>query len=176
MSEVTPVPVSREQAVRDVIVTLEATLRELLPGFTFLPTAQRRRISNAGSVPDDFLEAVAVAVESTPNVGAPMQITPAELRDAIRSSRAFLSLADQLELMARGVRETVAEQRGEIGKRALATYGVARSVNRHLDLTVAVPHFANMRRALGRSGRKKRPGEPTPAPPPIEGGAVTKKN
>jgi hypothetical protein len=161
--------------VRELIVTLEATLRELLPGFTFLPAAQRRRITTAGSVPDDFLEAVAVAVESTPNVAGLIPITPAELREAIRSSRAFHSLADQLELMARGVRETVAEQRGAIGKRALATYGVARSVNRHLDVTVAVPHFATMRRALGRTGRKKRPGEPAPTPPPVEGGVVTKK-
>ena len=174
MTDVIAVPVSRDQAVRDVIVALEAMLRELLPGFTFLPTAQRRRITNAGSVPDDFLEAVAVAVESTPNVAGPIPITPIELRDAILSSRAFLSLADQLELMARGVRETVAERRAEIGKRALATYGVARSANRHLDLSVAVPHFANMRRALGRTGRKKRPGEPAPTPP-IEGGAVTRK-
>jgi hypothetical protein len=175
MSEVTPVPVSRDQAVRDLIVALEATLRELLPGFTFLPTAQRRRITNAGSVPDDFLEAVAVAVESTPNVGAPIQLSPGELRDAIRSSRAFLSLADQLELMARGVRETVADRRAEMGKRALVTYAVAKAVNRHLDLTLAVPHFDNMRRALGRTGRKKRPGNPAP-PPIIEGGVVTQKN
>ncbi len=176
MSEVTPVPVSRDQAVRDVIVTLEAMLRELLPGFTFLPTAQRRRITTAGSVPDDFLEAVAVAVESTPNVAGPIPITPIELRDAILSSRAFLTLADQLELMARGVRETVVERRAEVGKRALATYGVARTVNRHLDLSVAVPQFNNMRRALGRTGRKKRVVEPTPTPP-TEGGAVTlKKN
>ena len=174
MTDITPVPASRDQAVRDVIVALETMLRELLPGFTFLPTAQRRRITTAGSVPDDFLEAVAVAVESTPNVAGPIPITPIELRDAIRSSRAFLSLADQLELMARGVRETVAEARAEVGKRALATYGVARSVNRHLDLTLAVPHFANMRRALGRTGRKKRPGEPAPTPP-IEGGAVARK-
>ena len=174
MTDITPVPASRDQAVRDVIVALETMLRELLPGFTFLPTAQRRRITTAGSVPDDFLEAVAVAVESTPNVAGPIPITPIELRDAIRSSRAFLSLADQLELMARGVRETVAESRAEVGKRALATYGVARSVNRHLDLTVAIPHFANMRRALGRTGRKKRVVE-TP-PPLIEGGAATLKN
>lgn len=75
--------------------------------------------------------------------------------------------------MARGVRETVAERRAEVGKRALATYGVARSVNRHLDLSVAVPHFANMRRALGRTGRKKRVVVETP--PPLEGGAVTLK-
>jgi hypothetical protein len=172
MSEVIPVPVSPDQAVREIIVSLEATLRELLPGFTFLPTAQRRRITSAGATPDEFLEAVAVAVEQTPNIGAPIQITPAELREAISTSRAFLSLASQLELMARGVRETVADRRAEVGKRALITYGVARSVNRHLDLTLAVPHFANMRRALGRTGRKKRPGE---TPPPLEGGAVTKK-
>jgi hypothetical protein len=175
MSVVIPVPVSPDQAVREVIVSLEATLRELLPGFTFLPTAQRRRITKVGATPDEFLEAVAVAVEQTPNIGAPIQITPAELREAISTSRAFLSLASQLELMARGVRETVAERRAEVGKRALITYGVARSVNRHLDLTLAVPHFANMRRALGRTGRKKRPGEPAPTPP-IEGGAVTQKN
>lgn len=173
MSDIIPTPISREQAVRSVITSLEAMLRDLLPGFTFLPSAQRRRITNTGSVPDDFLEAVATAVESTPGVSGPIPITPAELRDAISASRAFLSLADQLDLMARGVRETVAERRSKVGKQALTTYGVAKTVNRHLDLTVAVPHYNNMRRALGRTGRKKRTVETTPTPPPVEGGSAT---
>ena len=166
------VSVPREQAVRSIIVSLEAMIREQLPGFALLPTAQRRRITNAGNVPDDFLEAVAVAIESTPSVAAPSAITPAEIRAVIADSRLLTSLADQLELMARGVRATTAERRAGVGKRALIAYSVAKSVNRHLDLTVTIPHLENMRRTLGRSGRRRRPAQ-SPAAPAANGGAPT---
>jgi len=93
---------------------------------------------------------------------------------AITDRRAFNTLADQLELVARGVRASSAEQAADVGRRALSTYGTARIVNRHSVLTVAVPHFENMRRALGRSGRKKRPAQP-PDSPPVNGGETTQK-
>ena len=46
------------------------------------------------------LEAVAVVVEQTPNIRGSTQLTPGELREAISTSRAFLVLATQRELMA----------------------------------------------------------------------------
>ena len=102
---------------------------------------------------------------------APSAITPAEIRATIADSRLLISLADQLELIARGVRETNADRRADVGKRALIAYGVAKAVNRHLDLVVTVPHLANMRRTLGRAGRRKRV-ESAPEPPVANGGAT----
>ncbi|HUP63305.1 MAG TPA: hypothetical protein VNA69_23145 [Thermoanaerobaculia bacterium] len=176
-SQETPeVPSPRDEAVRQIVASLEAMIHAQLPGFTHIPTDRSRRLPNVGAVSDGFLESVAVAVESEPNVGVPSEIAPEEVRDAIDSSRTFNSLADQLELAARGVRATVAERRASICKRALAAYGIAKHVNRHINPRQA--HVASMRRALGRSGKKKALAQTPPAtqppvaPPQTEGGAA----
>lgn len=142
---------------------------EQIPGFTFPAQGARRKINFTASVPDQFLEAVAMAIEASPALAGAAQTTANDLRNAIAFERAFSSLADDLEVEAHAVRYTIANTRSDAGRFALQAYFMAKGLNRPTDRQVLVPHLAKMAKALGR--RKIGGGTPAPATPP-EGGAA----
>src|SRR6185503_19537835 len=78
---------------------------------------------------------------------------------------AFSEVADELELLARGMRYTIALRRSDAGTTALKAYGVAKSLNRPRKAPV-VPHETNMRRTLGRTRGRKVPAPAAPAGTP----------
>jgi hypothetical protein len=167
ISEVpTATPASpRTEAARQALTKIREII-EGLEGLTFLTTAERVR-SAAATVPDRFLEAVASTMEGSPVLAATTKLTPAQFREMIAYSQAALALADELERLTRGVRDTVKVSRAEVGTEALRLLGIAQKMNRPLDRTELVSSVEQMQRALGR-GRKKAtpttPPEPTPAP------------
>lgn len=145
----------------DTALAMMVALRKLaqsVVGFNFVTADRRRKINVSASLPDEFLEAVAVACDASSHLASSSQLTGIEVRDAINFSRAFLSVADELEILARGLRGTVALKRAEVGVRALRAYTLAKTLNRPDDRQLLIPHLAKLRAALGRSGvNKKKP-------------------
>jgi magnesium-transporting ATPase (P-type) len=91
----------------------------------------------------------------------------------IAYSQAGLGLADELERLTRGVRDTIRRGRYEVATEALRVLGIAQKMNRPGDREALVSTFAQMQRALGR-GRRRKPAEPTPPAGPLPlGGAAT---
>lgn len=161
-----PTPASpRTEAARQALPKIREII-ERLEGLTFMTPAERLRVNV--NVRDRFLEAVAVALEVFPLLAASTKLTPADLREMIAYSQAGLALADELERLTRGVRDTVKASRAEVATEALRVLGVARQMNRPGDRTELVSSVDHMQRALG-SGRKKatavKPPEPLPPPP-----------
>src|SRR5256885_9340816 len=109
-------------------------LRSDLPGFTQpqKTTASRRLASNAG-LPDDFLESVTVAVQSSPALAAASGINPDEVRETIRFSAAYGPVAEELDAMARAVRHTINVRRANTAQDSLAAYEVAKGLARKTD-------------------------------------------
>jgi hypothetical protein len=87
------------------------------------------------------------------------QLTGSELRQEMSFQTAYAPLADELELLAKGIRDTLAEHRSRIGYRALRAYSIARSFSRPEDRATFLPHLRNMKRDLGKT-RSKAPEVP----------------
>jgi hypothetical protein len=163
-------PIDFEQASAVLLIQVRQ-LTQSIAGFGFLTKSRRRQITTSASVPDAFLKSTAVACDAQPALGTAAQISSTELRQAIEFTRAFRSVADELELLAKGLRDTVAEHRFDVARRALRVYTLAKTFDGPSDRVMLVPHLKNMKRDLGRS-RTKLPVEPdpllpVPAPPPL---------
>ncbi|HYM62609.1 MAG TPA: hypothetical protein VEZ11_17125 [Thermoanaerobaculia bacterium] len=82
--------------------------------------------------------------------------------DAVRFGAAFSPVADELEAMARAVRHTVAIRKSTAGTDALNTHNLAKSLERRPEGADLAAQVAEMRKALGRGG-KRRAAPPVPA-------------
>jgi hypothetical protein len=143
-----------EAVSRQMIVEIEMIVARHLPNLANVSGEVLRRQLSVASVPDDFLEEIAVTIDATPGVGEINLISSTEARDTIPFTRVFHAFAGQLELLARRVRVAVAERRHDVVQRALGVYGTVKGANRP-NRKQAIPNVASLRRALGRTGRRK---------------------
>jgi hypothetical protein len=147
-----------------------AAVRELvqsgIPGFALAAKGRRRKITTTASLPDAFLEAGAAACGVHPDLTASAGMSAAAIRESIAYSRVYASVAEELRILARGVDDTVAEDRNRVGQGVLTMYYVAERINRPEDRELLIPHLAAMKRTINR-GRKRTTKPPeTPAKPP----------
>jgi hypothetical protein len=161
MAEETQVTLSHEEAAREMVVRIMAIVIERLPELAGTSKAQRRRIANAASVPDEFLEQVAVSIDNSPGMGSVHDLTSDEARDMIVFSRVYYAVGEQIVQLGRAVQDVVTERRYDVGQRALGVYGTVKSANRP-NRKPTVSNAASLRRALGRSGRRKTLAAPAP--------------
>jgi len=138
-----------------MIVRIMAIVIERLPELAGMSTRERRRLANAVSVPDDFLEQIAVSVDHSPEVGTFHGITSNESRDMIVFSRVYYAFGEQIVQLGRSIQGAVTERRYDVCQRALAVYGSVKSANRP-NRKPAVSNAASLRSALGRSGRGRK--------------------
>lgn len=164
MTEATQVTLSHEETVRDMVVRIMAIVTEHLPELAGTSKVERRRIANAASVPDEFLEQVAVSVDNSPEIGTVHELTSDEARDMIVFSRVYNAFGEQIVQIGRAVQGVVTERRYDVGQRALGVYGTVKSANRP-NRKPTVSNAASLRRALGRSGRRKTPAAQAPDTP-----------
>ena len=150
---------TRTEAARQALPQIRAIV-EGLDGFTFLSSAERLRVSPSANVQDRFLDAVAVAIEGSELLAANTRLTPADFREMIGYSQAALALADELERLTRGIRDTVRSRRAEVATEALRLLGIARKINRPNDRQELVSSVDQMQRALARGRRKLTPKTP----------------
>ena len=86
MSTIPPTPINHEEIANAIMIQIRE-LSQSVTAFTFAAKGRRRKITPAASLPDAFLEAVAVACDASPHLGSSSQVASAELRDATRRSR-----------------------------------------------------------------------------------------
>ena len=165
MTEATQVTtLSHEETARDMVVRIMAIVTEHLPELAGTSKVERRRIANAASVPDEFLEQIAVSVDNSPGMASIHDLTSDEARDMIVFSRVFNAFGEQIVQLGRAVQGVVTERRYDVGQRALGVYGTVKSANRP-NRKPTVSNAASLRRALGRSGRRKTPAAQAPDTP-----------
>lgn len=166
MSNVIETPVSNDTAAGEMLVQLRAIVQQIR-GFGFLGKGTRRQLTTSATLPDPFLLSLAVALDALPMLASASRITSAQLREVVDFSNAFTPVAAELQLIARGLEETIAARRAEAGQEALRTYSTAKSFNRPRDHEQFVPHLAEMKFNLGRGRAKAAPAKPDQ---PKEGG------
>src|ERR1043165_4003134 len=154
-------------------------MRQKIPNFVFpADKGERRRLTNAASVPPELIELTAVAMKNSPALVRGESAGPDGLRDLLAFADAYAPLADELEALASFVRHSVASAKNKAGSEALTTYALTQRLAKRPETADLAPIAEAMSRALGRRGRKtkvspaKPPGTPgtplpagTPAPP-----------
>lgn len=135
-----------------MLVQLRALVQQI-GGFGFLAKGTRRKLTPSATLPDPFLLSVAVALDALPSLAAASRISSVQLRDAVDFSNAYTPVVAELQLIARGLEETITARRAEAGQESLRTYSTAKSFNRPADHELFVPHITEMKITLGR-GRK----------------------
>ena len=150
-----PAPLSDpETRAIDMMVKIREIVRTF-SGFTFSGKGRRVKIANYATVPDEFFELLVLACENNPDVAAAGPVTVEELRAVLATSRAFGSAVVEMHTQAKGLEDSLAEYRADVGRRALNAYNTAQRLWKQEDRVGLVPHLKAMRLALNRGRPKK---------------------
>lgn len=132
-----------------------AKLRKIasdIPGYRAPVTAtEMRALVRNSTVPREFVEETAVAVEATPRLHDASGFDYDDARDGEAWADAYDIVANEMEIIARGIRYAVALRRANIGRNALRTLALAKALNRQ---GVIVPHVEVMQKALAPKRRR----------------------
>jgi hypothetical protein len=158
---------STQEKEKEVVSTVETTtthtdaaqarlqelrlMRDRIPRFVIpaFPT-ETMRLSNAASVPPEFVELTTVAIANEKVLARGEGTSPAEMRDLMSYADAYGPVADELEALAHFVRHSVTAARNKAGSEALTTYSLTQRLAKRPEHARLVPYAADMRRALGR--------------------------
>ena len=165
----TAAPISHNDNAQALIEQVRA-MRERIPNFVVPKSKdERQRLSQAASVPPEFVELTAVAVTNSQALVRGEGADPAQARDQMSYGEAYLPLADELEALGHFIRHSVTAAKNRAGSDALTTYALAKRLAKRPETADLAPHVADMRRALGRSRKAKSkttpPVTPTPTAP-----------
>ena len=167
-NDVPAVPAEFSQQALSMMVQVRE-LGRTVEGFTFAPQGRRASIGTVASLPEDFLQRSAAALDVRPQLGAVFNVTATEVREALNFRREFINVANEIHLVAKGVEDTVAERIAPVGEKCLLFYNAARRASRKTAAESMVPHLAEMARALNK-GRKKKKTAPSAPPDPVKKG------
>ncbi len=149
--------------VSDLIKRIRAIASEI-PDFKQLATVKVRRLTANAHLHDGFLNAVGNAIDSSPSLQTAVgSTTPDQIRQNVDFATAYGAVAEELEGLARGIRNTIAAKRSEIANAALQAYAIAGRMAKLDEHARLIPHVTEMKKTLGR-GRGSR--QPKTEPPP----------
>ncbi len=118
-----------------------------IPGYRAPVSAtEMRALVRHATVSRAFIEQTAVTVEANPELAAASRFDPDAARDGAAFADACDIVADEFEIIARGIRYAAASRRASIGASALQTLALAKVLNRR---ELVVPHVEAMQVALG---------------------------
>ena len=154
----TVTPINHAEMAQQRVEELR-TWREQIPHFAIPETVDAtRRLSTAASVSPIFIELTNVGVANHTALVRTEGTPPAEIRDLVAYSDAYVPLADELEALAQFIRYSTTAARNLAGTEALTTYSLAQRLSKQKRYAHLKPHVADMRRALGKQ-RKPKPEE-----------------
>ncbi len=156
-AETTDVPMASYTATAQERIEELRRWREQIPRFAIPSTSDAtQRLSNAASVPPEFIELTSIATANHAPLVRGNSRTPEQVRDLVSYSDAIGPLADELEALAKFIRYSAATARNAAGREALTTYALASRLAKQPETAYLAPYAEDMRRALAR-GRKLSP-------------------
>jgi hypothetical protein len=156
------VPLTAHAEIAQLRIEELRAWREQIPRFAVPDTDDAmQKLSQAASVSPFFIELTNVAVANHTALVRTEGAPPAEIRDQVAYSDAYVPLADELEALAQFIRFSTTAARNLAGTEALTTYALAQRLSKQKRYAHLKPHVADMRRALGKR-RKPKPEEATP--------------
>src|SRR5579884_3409284 len=147
---------SMSEQARDLMQELR-DLQAKVPGYTPEPNEGRKsQIRIKAALPNEFLIAASTAVDSSSALKSATQFDSDAVRKAVEFTQAFEPLADEMEASARAVRHTIALVRASAANDALQAYDIAKGLARKPEGAGLASHIGDMRRTLGRTGRRRK--------------------
>ena len=129
-------------------------LADDIPNFAIPGAGGRRPLVSAATLPPDFMNIAAAAVENHALLARPTAVPPDQMRDWMAFAKAYDVVADELETMARFVRHSTALARNKAGREALNTYAIASRLAGQPETAELRPVVEALRAALGKRARK----------------------
>lgn len=162
----TPTVTHYDQVAANFSRALEELLA-MVPHFVPAHPSTKGVVRTQKTVSDEFLVSMIAAVEETPGMLGLNQFDVTEARDSLQYGQAFRPMRDKLFAAATNLDFSINQRRADVVKPALESYQVIKGLARNAAGTLAASHAGNLRRDLGRAGRrkKKQPPQPTPIPP-----------
>jgi hypothetical protein len=160
----TPDTVSLDGLVQQAVAQVRGVY-QILPDFVPAPVEGIKAMRAARSVPDEFLEASAVAAENDATILSTTGLDPARTRMVITRNLRFEPLAAAAEALARDIRYNMFRERWAVVQQALQVYNLAKGYTRNARAASLVAHLKTMQSALGRTGRPRK-AKPTLSPVP----------
>jgi hypothetical protein len=118
------------------------------------------------SVPIPFLGTAIAAVDQMEELRAVKKLDIAGGRDTLQFNEAFLPIKDKTALLLDTLSFTLSSRKATLGADALQIYAILKGLARDPGATDAHAHLQNLKRDLGRSGRRK-PAAAQQEPPPF---------
>ena len=119
-------------------------------GQELLTPQQRRRINTAATLPDEFLQDVARAIEVNPEYADMARLSIEEIHETVTVANAQETLVEELEQLTRRMRDAIAVRRAGVGQRALLVYALAK----RSDDEEVIAHAERMRKNLRPRGSR----------------------
>lgn len=161
-----PTPPNHEAAANALITAMRDMVHAAIPGFKLATPERRRKIASTAALTDAYFEAVASACGAHEDLATAGPVTSGEIRNTVARTRVLKSIAEEFRILSRGVDDVVAEERYDVGTRALMVYNVARRRNAREERQILIPHVIAMQRHLRRGRNSKKVVQPPVPPPP----------
>jgi hypothetical protein len=147
-----------EPNAQKVIETLHAA-KAMIPRMQGLDKKQHKAMRTLLNVPIPFVEQASATVLLSPEIQSMQRLTPERALDDIQFLQAYLPVRNEIEALLKNVDYSLNAVKAELVSESLLVYTMAKALLRKNG------HFAvfvrNMRRELGRSGRRKKKVKPS---------------
>lgn len=169
MSAVTETPVLRAANPHELLLMVRELVQGM-KGYEPLPDGRRRKLNVSGHVDDDYLRAIAIMLEASPDLEVASKLTAAEVREHIQYHGEHAGIGEELIILGRGAKDTLVRERSSVGRRALQAVVIAKTLDAPEDQVVLFPHLKDMQRNFIRGKRRRaKPEPPAPAREPAPG-------
>lgn len=108
------------------------------------------------NIPFDFLGSAIAAVDATPDLQVIHRLDVEHARETLQFIEAFRPVADRVDALQQVLRSALSSSKASLAADALQIYAIAKGFARDLQGTDSAVHVENMRRDLGRTGRRMR--------------------
>jgi hypothetical protein len=140
-------------------------MRTMIPELDVpVPPGLRGALGPAGGVPPEFIEAATNSRTNTPELVHGSAVPAEKVRDLVSYAMAYDAVADQLEGLARLIRQRTAEAKNVAGSEALTTYALAKRLAKRPGTRHLAVEVSTMRAALGGKFARKPKPQTTPEP------------
>jgi hypothetical protein len=179
-------PLTPEQIVEQL-----RALREHVPDYQQLTTADAQPLQPAANVSEAFVQTSINAVSALPVMETTLGRSAQDLRDDTTEAARWTAVEDELRAMLKGVEAANLTRRHRIGQTALHAFGIARQLARRPEHADLLPHISELKRlnrvrrtrnktaakAAAKTAAKPvttQPSAPNTQPPPTESPAPVK--
>ena len=153
---------------QEVAAQLSKALQDaqrLIPTFAPAHSTTTQFVRKYQSFPDSLLLSAIAAVETSAELQQTGKFDVADARDTLQFVEAFRPCVDQLAVLCRHLKITIAARRATSQASALQIYDIAKGIGRDASSADVAAHVLNMKRDV-RRGRRRHRSKPQPEPQP----------